>query len=248
MIDPIVVDSVFKSYRFTSVHKPPTIKDFVIRSMRREGGASFVDALSDVSFTVPAGSMLGVIGRNGSGKTTLMRVLAGVLQPDKGNVVITGSMAPLLALGAGFHPDLTGREGARIELLSLGLSRREVSALMDDIIAFSEIGEFADAPVRTYSIGMVMRLAFSVAICVDPDVLLLDEVLAVGDEGFAHKCLASIAEFRRRGKTIVLVTHNADIVESWCDAALWLDRGKIASIGDPKDVVSGYHQMQLQQH
>ena len=243
MTDAIQVTSVSKRFQFPAIHRHATLKDFALRALRSEGGNKIVDALNDVTFSVEHGSMLGVIGRNGSGKTTLMRILAGILTPDHGTVKIEGSLAPLLALGIGFHPDLTGREGARIELLSLGFSRSEVSGLMDEIIAFSEIGEFVDAPVRTYSIGMVMRLAFSVAICVNPDVLLLDEVLAVGDEKFAQKCLGCISDFRKQGKTIVLVTHNAEVVETWCDLALWLDNGTVRAFGDPATVVAGYHEL-----
>ena len=241
MIDAIKVEGVTKRFRFPTVPHRATLKDLAVRTLRFERGASVVDALSDINFSVAPGSMLGIIGRNGSGKTTLMRILAGILHPDGGSVQIKGTLAPLLAIGIGFHPDLTGRESARIELLSLGLSRAEVSGLMEQIIDFSEIGEFVDAPVRTYSTGMVMRLAFSVAICVDPDILLLDEVLAVGDEAFAKKCLDCISGFRTRGKTIALVTHNSAIVESWCDVALWLDQGRIKAFGSPKEVVSAYH-------
>ena len=241
MIDAIQVRGVSKRFQFPSVPRRATLKDLAVRTLRFERGVSIVDALRDVNFSVEPGSMLGIFGRNGSGKTTLMRIMAGILHPDEGEVHIKGTLAPLLALGIGFHPDLTGREGARIELLSLGLSRAKVRSLMDEIIAFSEIGEFVDAPVRTYSTGMVMRLAFSVAICVDPDILLLDEVLAVGDEAFAQKCLSCISDFRNRGKTIALVTHNSAIVEAWCDVALWLDQGQVAAFGDPKTVISAYH-------
>lgn len=241
MIDAIRVNGVTKRFKFPSVPRRATLKDLAVRTLRFEHGASIVDALVDVSFSVEPGSMLGIMGRNGSGKTTLMRILAGILQPDEGSVKITGTLAPLLALGVGFHPDLTGRESARIELLSLGFERSQVSALIPEIIDFSEIGDFIDAPVRTYSTGMVMRLAFAVAICVDPDVLLLDEVLAVGDESFALKCLACISEFRTRQKTIVLVTHSSEIVQTWCDVALWIDQGSVAAFGDPKAVVSAYH-------
>lgn len=243
MRDAITVTNVSKRYKLPRIHRNATLKDFAVRALRREGRSTVVDALRNVTFSAEPGSMVGIIGRNGSGKTTLMRLLAGILQPDEGSVRIEGTLAPLLALGIGFHPDLTGREGARIELLTLGFSRAEATALMDRIIEFSELGDFVDAPVRTYSLGMVMRLAFSVAICVDPDVLLLDEVLAVGDENFATKCLNCISGFRERGKTIVLVTHNAEVAEQWCDVALWLDQGEIAAFGDPQAVVDAYHEL-----
>ncbi|HEY8322592.1 MAG TPA: ABC transporter ATP-binding protein [Candidatus Baltobacteraceae bacterium] len=240
MSDAIRVTSVTKRFKLPNIPKNATVKDFVIRTIRRAPGGPVVDALKNVSFSVERGSMLGVIGRNGSGKTTLMRIIAGILQPDEGRIVVDGTVAPLFALGTGFHPDLTGRESARIELLALGVSREAVAELMPRILTFSEIGEFADAPIRAYSAGMTMRLAFSVAMCVDPDVLLLDEVLAVGDESFARKCLAAIEDFRHRGKTIVLVTHDASKIEAWCDTALWLDRGDVAGYGDPRSVVAAY--------
>lgn len=241
MSDAILVNAVSKRFRFPVVPRGATLKDILIGSMRAEGRSSVVDALSKVTFSVEAGSMLGIVGRNGSGKTTLMRIIAGVLQPDQGTVSIVGSLAPLLSLGLSFHPDLTGRENARIELLSLGLHPSEVAAVLPEVVAFSELGDFFEAPLRTYSAGMTMRLAFAVAICVNPDVMLLDEVLAVGDEAFALKCMERIQEFQRHKKTIVLVTHNAAVVEAWCDTALWLDRGVMAGFGDPRSVLAAYH-------
>ncbi len=240
MIESIRADGISKSFRLSGVPQHATLKDLVIRSLRPPE-RTIVHALTDVSFGIEHGSMLGVIGRNGSGKTTLLRLLAGILKPDRGAIAIEGSIAAVLSLGTGFHPDLTGREGARIELLMLGMTRREADARLPAIAAFAEIGEFFEAPIRTYSTGMMMRLAFACAICVDPDILLLDEVLAVGDEAFAKKCMDAIAEFRARGKTVVLVTHSAAIVEHWCDVALWLDRGRVAGLGDPRAVVAAYH-------
>lgn len=241
MSDSIHVSGVSKRFLLPAIPQGATVKDFVIRSIRRdENRDGYVDALRNVSFSVESGSMLGLIGRNGSGKTTLMRMVAGILKPDTGSITIKGRIAPLLTLATGFHPDLTGREGARIELLALGFSRAEVKALIPRIIAFSEIGEFVDAPVRTYSSGMMMRMAFSVAVSVDADVLLFDEILAVGDAEFAQKCVACIHDFRTRGKTIVLVTHDTGKVRDWCDLALWLEEGELAGLGDPKAVVSAY--------
>lgn len=240
MSEVIQVTRVSKRFKLPGIPKNATVKDFVIRTIRRSPAGPIVDALQDVSFTLERGSMLGLIGRNGSGKTTLMRIIAGILRPDDGTVSVGGTVAPLFALGTGFHPDLTGRESARIELLALGASRTEVARLLPKVLAFSEIGEFADAPIRAYSAGMTMRLAFSVAMCVDPDILLLDEVLAVGDEAFASKCLAAIEDFRRRKKTIVMVTHDASKIEAWCDSALWLDQGNMAAYGDPRSVVAAY--------
>lgn len=240
MIESIRVDALSKSFRISGSAQHGTLKDLIVNPLRR-GASSTVHALADVSFGVEHGSMLGVIGRNGSGKTTLLRLLCGILKPDAGTIHIDGSIAAVLALGTGFHPDLTGREGARIELLTLGMTRREADARLPAIADFAEIGEFFEAPIRTYSTGMMMRLAFACAICVDPNVLLLDEVLAVGDEAFAKKCLDAVTDFRTRGKTVVLVTHSAEIVEHFCDVALWLDRGRVAGLGDPHNVVSAYH-------
>ena len=241
MSDAIVVSNVSKRFLLPSIPRGATVKDLVLRTVRRDANRdTYVDALRDVSFSVERGSMLGVIGRNGSGKTTLMRLIAGILKPDAGSVRLTGDIAPLLTLSMAFHPDLTGREGARIELLALGRSRAEAEALMPRIVDYSEIGEFIDAPVRTYSQGMMMRLAFAVAISVDADTLLFDEILAVGDVAFAHKCLRSIDDFRNRGKTIVLVTHDTDKVRQFCDLALWLDQGELVGLGDPAAVIGAY--------
>jgi ABC-type polysaccharide/polyol phosphate transport system ATPase subunit len=197
-------------------------------------------ALNDVSLTVPKGRTLGVIGRNGSGKSTLLKLVAGISKPSSGTVRVDGRVSALIELGAGFHPEISGRENVFINGIMLGLSKREVTQRFDEIVEFAEMQEFIDAPVKTYSSGMYMRLGFAVAIHVDPDVLLVDEVLAVGDEGFTHKCLDKFAEFKRRGKTILLVTHSLGLVERFCDEALWLDAGRITGSGDPKRIVGAY--------
>jgi len=197
-------------------------------------------AIRDVSFTVPAGRTLGVIGRNGSGKSTMLKLVAGITKPTSGTVSVNGRISALIELGAGFHPEISGRENVFINGIMLGLSKREISARFDEIVEFAELKEFIDAPVKTYSSGMYMRLGFAVAIHVDPDVLLVDEVLAVGDEGFTHKCLDKFGEFKRRGKTILLVTHSLGLVERFCDEALWLDAGQMKAMGDPKRVVGAY--------
>jgi ABC-type polysaccharide/polyol phosphate transport system ATPase subunit len=197
-------------------------------------------ALDDVSLTVPKGRTLGVIGRNGSGKSTLLKLVAGISKPSSGSVRVDGRISALIELGAGFHPEISGRENVFINGIMLGLTKREVARRFDEIVEFAEMKEFIDAPVKTYSSGMYVRLGFAVAIHVDPDVLLVDEVLAVGDEGFTHKCLDKFAEFKRRGKTILLVTHSLGLVERFCDEALWLDRGRIKGSGDPKRIVGAY--------
>ena len=185
-------------------------------------------ALDGVSFAVPQGSTFGVIGANGSGKSTLLKLMAGITRPTRGSLSVEGRVSALIELGAGFHPEISGRENVAINGIMLGLTRKEVEERFDDIVDFAELREFIDAPVKTYSSGMYARLGFAVAIHVDPDVLLIDEVLAVGDEAFTRKCLDKIAEFRRRGKTILIVTHSLGLVEKMCDAVLWLRHGRVA--------------------
>lgn len=197
-------------------------------------------ALQNVSFTVPKGQTLGVIGRNGSGKSTALKLVAGITKPTSGVVRVDGRISALIELGAGFHPEISGRENVFINGIMLGLTRREIQQRFDEIVEFAELTDFIDAPVKTYSSGMYMRLGFAVAIHVDPDVLLVDEVLAVGDEGFTHKCLDKFAEFKRRNKTILLVTHSLGLVERFCDEALWLDHGQHRGQGDPKRVIGAY--------
>jgi ABC-type polysaccharide/polyol phosphate transport system ATPase subunit len=197
-------------------------------------------ALHDVSFAVAPGRTLGVIGRNGSGKSTLLKLVAGITKPTVGDVRVRGRISALIELGAGFHPEISGRENVFINGIMLGLSKRDVARRFDEIVEFAELQDFIDAPVKTYSSGMYMRLGFAVAIHVDPDVLLVDEVLAVGDEGFTHKCLDKFAEFKRRGKTILLVTHALGLVQRFCDEALWLDGGRMKALGDPSRVVDAY--------
>ncbi len=197
-------------------------------------------AVRNVTFNVPRGRTLGVIGRNGSGKSTLLKLVAGITKPSSGTVTVEGRISALIELGAGFHPEISGRENVFINGIMLGLSKREITRRFDEIVEFAEMADFIDAPVKTYSSGMYMRLGFAVAIHVDPDVLLVDEVLAVGDEGFTHKCLDKFAEFKRRGKTILLVTHSLGLVERFCDDALWMDSGELKGMGDPKRIVGAY--------
>jgi lipopolysaccharide transport system ATP-binding protein len=197
-------------------------------------------ALKAVSFQVPAGATYGIVGRNGSGKSTMLKCVAGITKPSSGTLSVKGRISALIELGAGFHPEISGRENVFINGIMLGLTKREVARRFDEIVEFAELEEFIDAPVKTYSSGMYMRLGFAVAVHVDPDVLLVDEVLAVGDEGFTHKCLDKFADFRRRGKTILLVTHSLALVERFCDEALWIDSGVARASGDPRRVVGAY--------
>jgi len=239
----IEVSHVTKYYRrYSQRRRFSTLKSALLsRTMIRNlaPDQSFL-ALSDVSFSVPAGATYGVIGRNGSGKSTALKVVAGITKPNAGTVRVNGRVSALIELGAGFHPEISGRENVFINGIMLGLSKREIAKRFDEIVEFAELQDFIDAPVKTYSSGMYMRLGFAVAIHVDPDVLLVDEVLAVGDQGFTHKCLDKFAEFRRRGKTILLVTHSLDLVERFCDEALWLDAGTARVSGDPRRVVGEY--------
>ena len=234
--------NVTKVYRKYAGRQFATLKSALLqRSILRELRPSETfAALRDVSFTVPRGSTYGVIGRNGSGKSTALKLVAGITKPTSGSVNVKGRISALIELGAGFHPEISGRENVFINGIMLGLTKREVQARFDAIVDFAELREFIDAPVKTYSSGMYMRLGFAVAIHVDPDVLLVDEVLAVGDEGFTHKCLDKFAEFRRRGKTILLVTHSLSLVERFCDQAVWLDGGQARAHGDPRRVVDAY--------
>src|SRR4051812_14728747 len=242
MTPAIELSQVSKVYRKYSGKQFATLKSALLqRSILRElrPNETF-PALSDVSFTVPKGSTYGVIGRNGSGKSTALKLVAGITKATSGTVKVEGRISALIELGAGFHPEISGRENVFINGIMLGLTKTQVQERFDDIVDFAELREFIDAPVKTYSSGMYMRLGFAVAIHVDPDVLLVDEVLAVGDEGFTHKCLDKFAEFRRRNKTILLVTHSLGLVERFCDEAVWIDEGRVMGHGDPKRLVDAY--------
>ena len=197
-------------------------------------------ALKHVSFTLEMGESLAVIGSNGAGKSTLLGLVAGLSKPDEGAVRVHGQVAALLELGSGFHPDLTGRENVRLNAALLGLSRKQANEAFEAIVEFSGIGEFIDEPLRTYSTGMVMRLAFSVAVHTDPQVLLIDEVLAVGDTAFQAKCFEKIHEFRNSGKTLLCVSHASTIIQQLCDRALWLDHGELIMSGSVAAVSAAY--------
>jgi ABC-type polysaccharide/polyol phosphate transport system ATPase subunit len=242
-VNAIEVRDVHKVYRRYGRRKQfATLKSaFLSGSVLRDLSPDAVfEALKGVSFDVPAGKTFGIIGRNGSGKSTMLKLIAGIGKPTSGSVRVEGRVSALIELGAGFHPEISGRENVFINGMMLGLSRREIARRFDDIVRFAELEEFIDAPVKTYSSGMYMRLGFAVAINVDPDVLLVDEVLAVGDEAFTHKCLDKFGDFRRRGRTVLLVTHSLGLVARFCDEALWLDGGVVKAQGDPKRVIDAY--------
>ena len=217
-----------KSFLF---HFPTAIKE-----MRR----SRFTALKNISFEVSAGETVGIIGKNGAGKSTILGLLAGVLKPSSGQVTVAGRIAPLLELGAGFHPELSGRENILLNGILLGMLKREVEEKIDSIIEFSELGKFIDQPIRTYSSGMLARLGFSVAVHCEPDILLLDEVLSVGDQGFQKKCIEKMMGFKRNGKTIVFVSHNSDEILKVCDRVIWIDKGIVYREGRVDQVINEY--------
>jgi ABC-type polysaccharide/polyol phosphate transport system ATPase subunit len=249
MREAIVLEHVTKRFKRYQTSGYTTLKDLLVRGewLRRWPG-QYVEALHDVSLRVPEGMALGVIGPNGSGKSTLLRLIAGIYRPTSGRVIVHGRVSALLSLGLGFHPDLSGRENVIIGGIAMGLSKQEIKRKFDEIVQFAELEEFIDAPVRTYSSGMYARLAFSVAVNVDPDILLLDEVLAVGDAQFVEKSKARMEEFKKMGKTIILVTHNLAVVKSWCHQVLWLDQGKMRAWGEPDDTVDCYLREVAQSH
>jgi lipopolysaccharide transport system ATP-binding protein len=243
MPDAIVVQNLSKSFRRYHADRPTTLKEALLRGLhglRRVAPAERFWALRDVSFSVAPGRMVGVVGPNGAGKSTLLRLIGGVGRPDQGSVEVHGRIGALLDLGAGFHPDLTGRENVFVNGVIAGLTRHEVARRFDSIVAFAELEEFINNPLRTYSTGMQMRLGFAVAVHTDPEILLIDEILAVGDLAFQRKCLDRIAQFKDGGCTIILVSHDANSIQQLCDEALWLRRGKLVAYG-PADIVAGQY-------
>jgi ABC-type polysaccharide/polyol phosphate transport system ATPase subunit len=235
----ITVDAVSKRFRLHR-DRANSLKERIIRFRSR---AEELWALRDVSIDVPQGETLGLIGPNGSGKTTLLKIIAGILRPTDGKVTTYGRIAPLLALGAGFHPELTGRENVYLNASILGLSRRETDRLFDDIVGFAELEEFIDQQVKFFSSGMYVRLGFAVAVHVDPAILLVDEVLAVGDIAFQAKCLERVEAFQREGRTIVFVTHVPDLVVRVCDRVVMLHHGRIEAEGEPREVVREFRHL-----
>ena len=238
MTDP-AVRVVGVSKKFTlHTEKRNSLKERLVRGRSRTDGDFW--ALRDISFDVPRGTTFGLIGHNGSGKSTMLKLLAGVHRPTSGSVITDGRVSALLELGAGFHGELTGRENVHLNGSILGLSKRQIDESMEKIIDFADIGEFIDAPVKVYSSGMYVRLGFSIAVTVDPEILIVDEIIAVGDEEFQRKCFDYMFELRKRGTTVVLVTHSMGLVQDLCDQAVWLDHGRVQRIGESRDVVQGY--------
>jgi ABC-type polysaccharide/polyol phosphate transport system ATPase subunit len=238
--EPVIdFQGVCKSYRLGTVE---TIRRFFTRS-RAEEKPHEVWALRDVTFSVRKGEVFGIIGPNGAGKSTILKLLAGVTTPDRGTVNIVGRIAPLIELGAGFHPDLSGKENVYLNGALLGLSRREIDEMYDSIVAFAELEEFMDTPVKRYSSGMFIRLGFSLAVHTNPEILLVDEVLSVGDERFQRKCLRKFLQFREAGKTIVVVSHDLGLVSGICSNMLLLAHGRVVSCGSVDGAIGRYLQM-----
>ena len=235
----VSVRNVTKRYRI-HYEKNPSLKETIIH-LRRTNFIEFL-ALDDVSFDVKRGETLGIIGPNGSGKSTMLKLISRILKPTRGEVIVNGTISALLELGAGFHPDLTGRENIFINAAILGMKRRDVEKKFNEIVEFSELEKFIDMPVKNYSSGMYMRLGFSVAINVNPDILLVDEVLAVGDQAFQAKCYKVIYDFIKQGKTIIIVSHDLGTIQDLCNRVIFLKNGKIEQIGGPVAVVSSYRE------
>jgi len=242
MREPVIIfDNLSKSYPLYH-HITGGIKNFLfnlpqgLRSLKN----SRFEALHDISFQVYKSETLGIIGKNGAGKSTILGLIAGVLKPSRGEVIVKGRISPLLELGAGFHPELTGRENIMLNGVLLGLTRAEVSRKISEIIEFSELGDFIDQPIRIYSSGMLARLGFSVIAYLDPEILLIDEILAVGDRAFQKKCLEKMDEFKKSGVTIVFVSHSLEDVVRLCDRVAWIEDKRIKMIGEAKDVIGCY--------
>ena len=234
----IVVDNVYKTFN-VYLDKANTMKEkllFLFSRNRKEKR----EVLKGINLNIKEGEVVALIGTNGSGKSTLLKLLTKIIYPNKGKIETEGKLTSLLELGAGFHPDFSGRENIYFNASIFGLTKKEIDERLEDIIEFSELRDFIDNPVRTYSSGMYMRLAFSVAINVDADILLIDEILSVGDEHFQNKCFEKMLELKKQGKTMVFVTHNMNSVKNLCDRAIWLYQGKIKMDGNTNEVVDEY--------
>jgi len=238
--EPIIqLENVCVSYRLPS-ERIGTFKEYAIRKLQRKIRFEKFWALSDISLQVNRGEVFGLIGNNGAGKSTMLKVISKVLKPTKGRVVVYGKIAPLLELGAGFHPELSGRENVFLNGALLGYSRAEMEAVFDEIVEFSELEQFINAPVRTYSSGMFARLGFAVATAHMPEILILDEILSVGDEAFQKKSRDRLQSFQRKGSTVLMVSHALDTMIGMCDRIAWIDHGKTKKIGEPQEVIAAY--------
>ncbi len=244
MSEPILECShVWRTFK---LHNGSRLLRHRIKETLSAGNKKAFIALRDISFSLDEGESLAIVGRNGAGKSTLLSVICGLARPDRGTVRVRGRIAPLLQLAAGFHGDLTGRENLFLNAALMGFSEKETRANQEQIIDFAGISDFIDEPLRNYSSGMTMRLAFSIAINVEPDILIVDEILAVGDESFTKKCLARIHEIRNAGHTFICVSHSPETLQMLCDRALWLDSGELMMEGSIKGVLDAYHQFMTQ--
>ncbi|MBD3360217.1 ATP-binding cassette domain-containing protein [Candidatus Peregrinibacteria bacterium] len=236
---PIIeVQNLSKNFRIPK-DKKYSIKANIADIFRRKD-YEILEAVNDLSFSVDKGEFFGIVGKNGSGKSTLLKILANIYKPTEGNVNVNGSIAPFVELGVGFHPDLTGRENTFLNGTILGLSRKEVAEKYSEIVKFAELERFMDQKIRNYSSGMWVRLAFSIAMLVGTDILLLDEVLSVGDKDFQEKCFDKFKEFKEEERTVLLVTHHLGQVRKFCDKVLFLDRGKLAAVGETNEILDKY--------
>jgi lipopolysaccharide transport system ATP-binding protein len=238
----VMFSDVGKHYRLR-LQKNYLLHDAVRALFRRRRKAEVFHALREVSFSVPRGQAVAFVGGNGAGKSTILGLIAGTVFPSTGTVRVCGRIGALLELGAGFHPDLTGRENIYLNASLLGMQRVDVDERVERIVEFSELKDFMDAPLRTYSSGMQVRLGFSVAVHLDPQILIMDEVLAVGDQHFQHKCIRRVREFREMGRTLLFVSHSPDAVRQICDRAIWLDQGRVRADGTPDDVLPHYEKV-----
>jgi len=239
----IRLENVSVCYRVPRDHFT-TFKEYAIRLLQGKVKHDSFLALKNVSLSVRKGEVFGLIGHNGAGKSTLLKLVARVMRPSSGRVVVRGWVAPLLEIGAGFHPDLTGRENVFLNGAILGFPQQEIDGLFDSIVEFSELQDFIDAPLRTYSSGMMARLGFAVATGARPDVLIVDEILGVGDEAFQWKCYERIKGFCKEGTTIFMVTHNASLIEMMCHRVAWLDHGRLMGVGGPAEMIQSYREHQ----
>ncbi|HRQ86570.1 MAG TPA: ABC transporter ATP-binding protein [Candidatus Saccharibacteria bacterium] len=236
------VKNVSKSFRLPT-EQASGVKQAVINRLKGIKGYKEQKVLKDISFTIEKGDFFGIVGRNGSGKSTLLKIISQIYQPDKGQVIVSGSLVPFIELGVGFNPELTGRENVYVNGALLGFSPKQIGAMYDDIVDFAELHDFMDQKLKNYSSGMQVRLAFSVAIKAEADILILDEVLAVGDESFQKKCYSYFAQLRKKKRTVILVTHSMEHVQQFCTKALMLDSGKIVNIGNPSKVAQSYREL-----
>lgn len=230
-------DQVSKKYQ---LHSQRTLKEFLPVFLGGKQIKKDIWALKKVSFEVEKGEALGIIGPNGAGKSTILKLIAGVTQPSAGKITVNGKISPLIELGAGFHPELTGQENIYLNGSILGMSKKEIKKKFKKIVNFAELWDFIEIPIKYYSSGMYMRLGFSIAVFVEPEILLIDEILAVGDVAFQKKCLEKMSEFKKNGVTIVFVTHSLGTVNDFCNRAIWLEKGEIKAEGEPEKVISAY--------